>query len=140
MGATVEETITVLVVDDEAMLRRLLEKVLKKEGYNVHLAPSAKDALEILRDNTVDIIISDIRMPEMDGFALLKAVKDKYPNVGIIMMTGYADAYTVKDALLLGADDYITKPFKSAEICMIVERAYWRALSNRDNQTKPVAN
>ena len=135
-----EETITVLVVDDESMLRRLLEKVLKKEGYNVHLAPSAKDALEILRDNAVDIMISDIRMREMDGFALLKAVRDKYPNVGIIMMTGYADAYTVKDALLLGADDYITKPFKSAEICMIVERAYWRALSNRDNQTKPVTD
>ncbi len=135
-----EETITVLVVDDESMLRRLLEKVLKKEGYNVHLAPSAKDALDILRDNTVDIMISDIRMPEMDGFALLKAVKADYPDVGIIMMTGYADAYTVKDALLLGADDYITKPFKSAEICMIVERAYWRALSNRDNQTAPVAD
>ena len=135
-----EETITVLVVDDEAMLRRLLEKVLRKEGYNVHLAPSAKDALEILRDNTVDIMISDIRMPEMDGFALLKAVKADYPDVGIIMMTGYADAYTVKDALLLGADDYITKPFKSAEICMIVERAYWRALSNRDSQNAPVAD
>lgn len=135
-----EETITVLVVDDEAMLRRLLEKILKKEGYNVHLAPSAKDALEILRDNSVDIMISDIKMPEMDGFALLRAVKADYPDVGVIMMTGYADAYTVKDALILGADDYITKPFKSAEICMIVERAYWRALSTRDNQAKPVAD
>ena len=135
-----EETITILVVDDEAMLRRLLEKILKKEGYNVHLAPSAEDALEILSDNTVDIMISDIKMPEMDGFALMRAVKNKYPGVGIIMMTGYADVYTVKDALLLGADDYITKPFKSAEIHMIVERAYWRALSNRDNQTKPVTD
>jgi DNA-binding NtrC family response regulator len=136
----VEETITILVVDDEAMLRRLIEKILKKEGYNVYLASSARDALEILRDNTVDIMISDIKMPDMDGFALLKAVRDKYPTVGIIMMTGYADAYAVKDALLLGADDYITKPFKSAEICMIVERACWRALSSKDNQTKPVSD
>jgi DNA-binding NtrC family response regulator len=136
----VEETISILVVDDEAILSRLIEKVLKKEGYNVHLAPSAKDALEILRDNTVDIMISDISMPEMDGFALLKAVKADYPDVGIIMMTGYADAYTVKDALLLGADDYITKPFKSAEICMIVERAYWRALSSKENQAKAIAD
>ena len=135
-----EETITVLVVDDETTHRRLLEKILKKEGYNVHLASSAEGALEILRDDSVDIMISDIKMPGIDGFELLKVVKDEYPGVGNIMMTGYADDYSVKDALLRGADDYITKPFKSAEICMIVERAYWRALSSKENQTKPVTD
>ena len=127
-----EETLRILVVDDESILRSLLEKILKKEGYEVLLAASGKEAIEILECEKADIIISDIKMPEMDGFALLRAVKEKYPSIGVIMMTAYADAYSVKDALLLGADDYITKPFKSVEICMIIERAYWRALSGKN--------
>jgi len=132
----VEEILSVLVVDDEEILRSLLEKILKKEGYKVHLASSGEDALKTLAENPVDIMISDIQMPEMDGFALLRTVKKQYPYVGVIMMTGYADAYSVKDALLLGADDYITKPFKSFEISMIIERAYWRALSARSSIAK----
>lgn len=132
-----EEGIWVLVVDDESILRSLLEKILKKEGYNVLLAGSGEEALSILGDQHVDVLISDINMPEMDGFALLKTAKQKHPHIEVIMMTAYADAYSVKDALLLGADDYITKPFKSVEICMIVERAYWRALSSRNAQGKP---
>jgi len=127
-----EETLRILVVDDESILRNLLEKILKKEGYEVMLAASGKEAVDVLEREKVDIIISDIKMPEMDGFALLRIVKEKYPSVGVIMMTAYADAYSVKDALLLGADDYITKPFKSVEICMIIERAYWRALSGKN--------
>lgn len=135
-----DEGIWVLVVDDESILRSLLEKILKKEGYNVLLAGSGEEALSILADQHVDVLISDINMPEMDGFALLKTVKQKHPNIEVIMMTAYADAYSVKDALLLGADDYITKPFKSVEICMIVERAYWRALSSRNAQSKSIAD
>ncbi len=135
-----EEGIWVLVVDDESILRSLLEKILKKEGYNVLLSGSGEEALSILADQHVDVLISDINMPEMDGFALLKTVKQKHPHIEVIMMTAYADAYSVKDALLLGADDYITKPFKSVEICMIVERAYWRALSSKNAQGKPTAD
>ncbi len=127
-----EETLNILVVDDESILRSLLEKILRKEGYDVSLAASGKEAMGFLDREKFDILISDIKMPEMDGFALLRSVKEKYPNIGVIMMTAYADAYSVKDALLLGADDYITKPFKSVEICMIVERAYWRAVSSKN--------
>ena len=126
-----EETLSVLVVDDEAILRNLLDKILKREGYSVFLAPSAMEALQILSDNKIDIVLSDVKMPEMDGFELLKNIKNSHPNVGTIMMTGYEDAFSVKDALLLGADDYITKPFKSIEVSMIIERAYWRNLANR---------
>ncbi len=136
-----DEKLTILVVDDEEILRSLLEKILRKEGYEVLLAPGGADALRILEANHVDIMVSDIKMPEMDGFELLKAIKAVKPDVGVIMMTGYADAYSVKDALLLGADDYITKPFKSFEISMVIERAYWRAVSSkntrrRDNMTE----
>jgi DNA-binding NtrC family response regulator len=127
-----EKKLDVLVVDDEAILRSLLEKVLKKEGYGVHLAASAKEAYDILSNDSIDIVISDIKMPDADGFDLLRRVKSDYPDLGVIMMTGYADAYSVKDALLMGADDYITKPFKTFEITMVIERAYWRKLSNNE--------
>ncbi len=68
-------------------------------------------------------------MPRMNGCELLKHVKADYSDIAIIIMTAYGDTYTVKDALLLGADEYITKPFKSYEISLVVERAYWRILS-----------
>lgn len=132
MGDAVEETMNVLVVDDEEILRSLLDKILKREGYSVHLAASGREALEILEASPIDIVVSDIKMPGMDGIELLKIVKENHPDVSIIMMTAYADTYSVKDALLLGADDYVTKPFKSIEICMIIERAYWRSMASRD--------
>ncbi|MDD3732190.1 MAG: response regulator [candidate division Zixibacteria bacterium] len=124
-----KNTITIMVVDDELMMRNLLEKILQRDGYKVVTAENVQKALEILNRDKIDIVISDMKMPEMNGFDLLKIVKKEYPHIGMIMMTAYGDTYTVKDALLLGADEYITKPFKSFEVSMIVERAYWRILS-----------
>jgi len=110
-----KEDATVLVVDDEEMLRSLLQKIDR---------------------GGIDILITDVKMPEVSGFDLLKIVKGKYPGIGAIVMTAYGDAYTVRDALLMGADEYITKPFKSFEIVMVVERAHWRILSSRTRDTK----
>jgi DNA-binding response OmpR family regulator len=129
----------ILVVDDEEMLRKLLFRILDKEGYNVLLASSGKEALDILCRERVDIIVTDVKMPEMDGFELLKKVKDRYPQTGVIVMTAFGDAYTVRDALLLGADEYITKPFKSFEIVMVVERAHWRIQSSSSKEELPKA-
>jgi len=126
-----KNSITILVVDDELMMRNLLEKILMRDGYNIITAENGQDALEVLQRDKIDIVISDMKMPEMNGFDLLKIIKKEYPRIGMIMMTAYGDTYTVKDALLLGADEYITKPFKSFEVSMIVERAYWRLLSNK---------
>jgi two-component system response regulator (stage 0 sporulation protein F) len=120
---------TILIVADEAMMRSLLKKILTRDGYNVLAAASGTEALAMLDKEKVNIVISDLKMPEMDGFELLRRIKEKHPGIGIIMMTAYGDTYTVKDALLLGADEYITKPFKSFEISLVVERAYWRILS-----------
>lgn len=127
--------VSILVVDDELMMRSLLEKILSREGYNILTASDGHEALEILARKKVDLIISDMKMPRMDGFELLKVVKQEYPDTGVIIMTTYGDTYTVKDALLLGADEYITKPFKSYEISLVVERTYWRILSAADKQT-----
>ena len=121
--------ITILVVDDEEMMRVLLAKILTRDGYTIITAEDGQAALDLLKTQTVHIIISDIKMPRLNGFDLLKAVKANYPQIGVIMMTAYGDTFTVKDALLLGADEYVTKPFKSYEISLVVERAYWRIMA-----------
>ena len=125
-----KNTIIVLVVDDEAMIRNLLEKILAKEGYNILQAQDGKMALDIVNSQKVDIVVSDMNMPGMDGLELLKYIKKNRPEIGVVMMTGEGDEYTVKDALLAGADEYIAKPFESFEIKMIVERTYWRILAD----------
>ncbi len=124
-----KSSISILIVDDESTMRGLLEKILAREGYQMYTACNGVAALEQLSERRFDIVISDMKMPEMGGFELLKHIKKEYPGVGVIMMTAYGDTYSVKDALLLGADEYITKPFKSYEISLVVERAYWRILS-----------
>jgi two-component system response regulator PilR (NtrC family) len=118
--------ISVLVVDDEKLLRDLMVKILTKEGYRVDTAADGVEALERLRDGQYHLLVSDIKMPRLNGFDLLKEVKEKYPELVVIMMTAYGDSFSVKDSLLMGADEYITKPFKNFEINLIVERACWR--------------
>ena len=120
---------TILIVDDEPVIQSLLEKILAREGYRTFVAGDGASALEILGRESVSLVLSDIKMPGMSGFELLKAIKATYPGIGVIIMTAYGDTFTVKDALLLGADEYITKPFKSYEVSLIVERAYWRIMS-----------
>ena len=129
-GRGMKSEISILIVDDESTMRNLLEKILAREGYQMYSLGDGQAALEYLNSNHVDIVISDMKMPKMDGFELLKNIKEHHPGVGVIIMTAYGDTYTVKDALLLGADEYITKPFKSYEISLVVERAYWRILSS----------
>ena len=124
-----KSSISILIVDDESTMRSLLEKILAREGYQMYTASNGVEALEHLSERKFDIVISDMKMPKMGGFELLKHIKKEYPGAGVIIMTAYGDTYSVKDALLLGADEYITKPFKSYEISLVVERAYWRILS-----------
>jgi DNA-binding NtrC family response regulator len=134
-----KNTMTILVVDDEATMRSLLEKILAREGYRILTADDGVSALKVLAQETVDIVLTDMKMPQMDGFELLKRVKAQYRNAGVIIMTAYGDTYTVKDALLLGADEYITKPFNSYEATLVVERAYWRLLSSRNHASELTA-
>jgi len=129
----VKISVSILVVDDEEMMRNMLEKILSREGYQVKTAGDGLAALDLLKTEKINIIISDMKMPRMNGFELLEIVKKKQPDIGVIIMTAYGDTYTVKDALLLGADEYVTKPFKSYEITMVVERVY-RKLQSKLSQ------
>lgn len=126
-----KNSISILVVDDEPVLRDLLTKILTREGFQVAAAGDGGEALEKMGREGYNVIISDIEMPGPNGLELLTAIKRDYPDTAVIMMTAYGDSYAVKDCLLLGADEYITKPFKSFEIILVVKRAYWRLMSAR---------
>ncbi len=127
-----KEYVKILVADDEAMMRNLILKILETQGYQVTVVSSGDEALEKLKVENYDLLLTDVKMPGMTGFDLLKQAKVEWPGMAVIIMTGYGDAYSVKEALLLGADEYLSKPFKSQEVTLIVERAYWRLLSARN--------
>ena len=127
----------ILVVDDEKIMRDLVQRILNKAGYQVETKDDGEAALERLAESDFDMVISDVNMPGLGGFELLKEVKKQYPQTAVIMMTGYADTFTIKDALMFGADEYITKPFKHYEVTVVVERALWRLQSARQQSQTP---
>jgi YesN/AraC family two-component response regulator len=133
------DSINILVVDDESVIREVLEKILKKGGFSVSAVGNGRLALNYLKSYRVDLLVTDIKMPEMSGLELLKEVKLRFPEVAVVVMTAFGDSYAVKDALLLGADEYITKPFKADELSLIIERVTWRfQLHQKSDQPIPV--
>lgn len=125
------QQVKVLVVDDEEFMHKVMTNILHKAGMEVLTAQSGEEALKVLAENRCDVVISDVRMAGMSGFDLLKQVKARHSDTAFVVMTGHSDSYSIKDALMQGADEYITKPFKTQEVTLIVERAYWRMQSNR---------
>jgi len=111
-----------LIVDDEPLVRRSLSELLTLSGYTVSSAGNGKEALGLLKDYTADIIISDLKMPGMDGIQLLKQIKTIYPDTQVILITGYASIDSAVEAMKEGAYDYVTKPIIDSEIKIIIER------------------
>jgi two-component system, NtrC family, response regulator PilR len=120
--ATPAATLRVLVVDDEASMRDMLRIVLRRDGYDVLAARNGKEALEFLQRAPVDLLLSDIRMPDMSGVEVLRAAKDINRDVVAIMMTAFASTDTAVEALRLGASDYFTKPFNMDELRLKVRQ------------------
>lgn len=112
-----------LVVDDDGAVRTALRVNLSKAGYEVLLATQAKDALATLRSGTVDALITDVRMPGASGIDLLRKVRQTWPDVPVIVMTGYSSVEDAVAAMKAGAADYIIKPVSRDEVLVIVERA-----------------
>lgn len=112
----------ILVVDDEPLIRRSLSELLTLSGYTVSSASNGVEALDILKKYTADVIISDVKMPQMDGLQLLKEVKNLFPLTPMIMVTGYASIENAVEAMKDGAFDYITKPIVDSEIKIVLER------------------
>ncbi|MBF0486016.1 MAG: sigma-54-dependent Fis family transcriptional regulator [Candidatus Omnitrophica bacterium] len=113
----------ILVVDDEKMLRERLKGLLELEEYEVFLAESGREALEVLRDKKPEIVVTDIRMPGMDGIELLDKIKALSADTEVIMLTGHGDMESVVFALRKGAFDYMPKPLNFDELCIAIQRA-----------------
>src|SRR3990172_5338255 len=107
---------TILVVDDEKSVRESLNKVLSKEGYRVLEAESGEEALSVCRKEFVNLVLTDLKMPEMDGLELLKALKLLQPDVAVVMMTAYGTIEKAVESMKEGASDFILKPFKRFEL------------------------
>ncbi len=105
----------VLVVDDEILIRKLLTKTFQREGWPVVAAESGEQALEILNTTRVKVVVSDIVMPEMDGFELMSNVKGVDPKIPVVLISGRAGR-TREDVMAAGAADFIPKPFNNTEI------------------------
>ncbi|MEW6074739.1 MAG: sigma-54 dependent transcriptional regulator [Candidatus Omnitrophota bacterium] len=114
--------IHIMVVDDEPLVRRSLSEFLTIEGYAVSTAQNGKEALGLLKDFDADILISDIKMPELDGIRLLKEMKSRNYNIPVVFMTGYGSIENAVDAMKEGAYDYITKPIIDNEIKIVIDR------------------
>jgi DNA-binding response OmpR family regulator len=115
-----ENRTTLLVVDDEEHIRNLITRILDNAGYTVVTAASGKEALEKLVDSGIDLMLLDIRMPEMDGFQTLELVRKQY-SIPVIMVSGMGEVTSVSSALSIGADDYVKKPFQSRELIARIE-------------------
>jgi DNA-binding NtrC family response regulator len=113
---------TILIVDDEENVSNLLYKILSKEGYAALTADNGINALNIIESRQVDIVITDIKMPGMSGIELLKKIKGIDPIIKVIIITAFATLETAIEALKIGANDYITKPFDIGEIITSVKR------------------
>jgi two-component system response regulator PilR (NtrC family) len=112
----------ILIVDDEPSMREMLGIVLRRDGYDVLIAPNGTQALALLQSERVDLLLSDIRMPDLSGVEVLRAAKAANPDLVAFMMTAFASTDTAVEAMRLGAVDYFTKPFNMDELRLKVRQ------------------
>ena len=124
----------VLVVDDERSMRELLSIMLKQAGHDVTLAEGGAQAIEALTREPFDLVITDLRMRDVDGLAVLRSAKEQSPQTVVLVITAFASTETAVEAMKLGAYDYITKPFKMDEIKLTIANALERKRLHDENQ------
>lgn len=124
----------ILVVDDDQSFRLLIGKHLKKEGYEVSFAENGINALQILKEESFDVIISDQQMPEMDGIELLSKANNLYPDTPFIMLTAFGDIKKAVSAVKLGAYDYLEKPYRIEDLLTTINRALEHKRLNAENK------
>ncbi len=112
-----------LIVDDEKIMRDLLSRTLKPHGCNLFFAEDGLEGLEVLEESPIDVLISDIRMPKMDGVSFVREALKCHANLTALLITGYADSLSRREALEIGVADLIFKPFKNVEIIQSIRRA-----------------
>ena len=124
----------VLVVDDEESMRHLLTVILSDRGYDVRAVSNGEDALRELATRDYDLVLSDVRMPRMDGVVLLRKALDLHPGLTFIVMSAYGTHDTAIEAMKAGAYDYVSKPFKPDEVLLVLRKAEERLRLSRENR------
>ncbi|MBR57882.1 MAG: DNA-binding response regulator [Myxococcales bacterium] len=125
---------TLLIVEDDDSNRKTLERIFAKEPYVVCMASDGQEGLDIVREQVVNVVISDLMMPRMDGLELLKTVKTLQPDIDFILVTAYGTVERAVEAMKEGAYDFITKPFKRADVLARVRRAMEKQLLLIENR------
>ncbi len=118
-----KESVSILIVDDDDVYRELIRDVVNEEGAQIVVAYDGVDAVEKLQDAPVDILITDLNMPRMDGLKLLAYARQIYPHILSIIVTGYGSLESAIEAIRQGAYDYVQKPFKIERIALVIKNA-----------------
>src|SRR6204780_1547494 len=126
--------VTVLIVDDEDTTRNLCRDVVSESGLHTKLASTTEQALDILDQSSVDIVITDLRVPQLGGIELLKRVKETYPQAAVMVLTQYGTIESAVEATSMGAADYVTKPFHVPELRSKLERVVRLLEVNQENR------
>src|SRR6202522_4397526 len=113
---------TILIVEDEAKMRRLLELNLGEDGFGTLSAEDAETGLKLLRENTVDLVVTDLKLPGMNGLEFLHAVKRQNAALPVVVMTAFGSVETAVEAMKAGASDYVLKPFSLSEMRMVIHK------------------
>lgn len=113
----------ILVVDDEEIVGESCKRILEEEGYEVETALSGEEAFRKMKESPYDIVLTDLKMPGIDGMEVLKTIRKDYPDTIVIMITGFATVETAVESMKLGAFDYIPKPFTPDEVSIVVKKA-----------------
>ena len=129
----------ILVVDDEASARSGLERLLQQEGFSVKTAADGTIALKVAADFAPDVVVTDLKMPQMDGMALLRQLREQDVGIPVIVATAFGDVSSAVTAMRAGADDYLTKPFAFAELLVRV-KALLRRGTVSQNSTVRIAD
>lgn len=121
---------TILIVDDELDMLELLELIiLDKTPYRVSTTNNPLEALQMLANQAFDLLITDLRMPALGGLEVIREVREKYPDLPVIVITAYGSSESAEEAIRAGAYDYITKPFRKEHILISIDRAMeWRKM------------
>jgi len=114
----------ILVLDDEEMIRDLLQETFKQKKFDVEIAATGEEALNQVENSDFDLLVTDLRLPDISGMEVLAKVKEKHPQMGVILITAYGSIKNAVKAMKQGAFDYITKPFDLDEIEMVVEKYF----------------
>jgi DNA-binding response OmpR family regulator len=120
-----------LVVDDETQISDLLRDFLTQEGYQVLTAANGVEAISLGKENRLDLALLDLKMPGMDGIEVFQKLREVKKDIGVIILTGYGTLETAKQAMRLGADDYLTKPFDLGLVKNVIQEALERKKGER---------